>query len=63
MRPQEAIKILQLSEGILGFEFIWITDGKGWQTARNNLEETFDSMTNLYNINDLRNGIFEKVIK
>lgn len=51
------------AEGILGFEFIWITDGKGWQTARNNLEETFDSMTNLYNINDLRNGIFEKVIK
>ena len=51
------------AEGILGFEFSWITDGKGWQTARNNLEETFDSMTNLYNINDLRNGIFEKVIK
>lgn len=51
------------AEGIVGFEFIWITDGKGWQTARNNLEETFDSMTNLYNINDLRNGIFEKVIK
>ena len=51
------------SEGIVGFEFIWITDGKGWQTARNNLEETFDSMTNLYNINDLRNGIFDRVIK
>ena len=51
------------AEGIVGFEFIWITDGKGWQTARNNLEETFDSMTNLYNINDLRNGIFDKVIK
>lgn len=51
------------AEGIVGFEFIWITDGKGWQTARNNLEETFDSMTNLYNINDLRNGILDKVIK
>lgn len=51
------------AEGIVGFEFIWITDGKGWQTARNNLEETFDSMTNLYNINDLRNGIFDRVIK
>ena len=51
------------AEGIVGFEFIWITDGKGWQTARNNLEETFDSLTNLYNINDLRNGILDKVIK
>ena len=51
------------AEVIVGFEFIWITDGKGWQTARNNLEETFDSMINLYNINDLRNGILDKVIK
>lgn len=51
------------AEGIAGFEFIWITDGKGWQTARNNLEETFDSMINLYNINYLRNGILDKVIK
>ncbi|MFR7835336.1 MAG: type II restriction endonuclease [Ezakiella sp.] len=51
------------AEGIAGFEFILITDGKGWQTARNNLEETFDSMANLYNINDLRNGILDKVIK
>lgn len=51
------------AEGIVGFEFIWITDGKGWQTARNNLEETFDSMANLYNINDLRNGILDKVVK
>ena len=29
---------------ISGFEFIWITDGKGWKSAKNNLEETFDVM-------------------
>jgi type II restriction enzyme len=43
--------------------FVWFTDGKGWITARNNLEETFDVMENIYNINDMENGIIEKVIK
>ncbi len=43
--------------------FVWFTDGKGWISARNNLEETFDVMENIYNINDMENGIIEKVIK
>lgn len=46
-----------------GFSFIWITDGKGWISARNNLEETFDIMDNIFNINDLESGILKKVIK
>ena len=49
---------------INGLTFIWITDGiKGWKSARNNLKETFDVLEHLYNINDLENGILEKVIK
>ncbi len=52
----------EISE-IQGFEFIWITDGKGWNTAKRNLEETFDVLDDLYNINDLENGILTKVIK
>lgn len=48
---------------IKGFEFVWITDGRGWKNARNNLEETFDVLENLYNINDLNSGIINKVIK
>lgn len=46
-----------------GFSFIWITDGKGWISARNNLEETFDIMDNIFNINDLESGILKKVVK
>lgn len=46
---------------ISGFTFVWFTDGKGWIKAKNNLEETFDIMENLYNINDLENGIISKV--
>lgn len=45
------------------FTFVWFTDGKGWTSARHNLEETFDVMEHIYNINDLENGIIEKVMK
>lgn len=45
-----------------GFKFVWFTDGQGWKGAKNNLEETFDVLENLYNINDLENGIIDKVI-
>ena len=48
---------------INNFEFVWFTDGIGWNTAKHNLEETFDVMENIYNINDMENGIIEKVIK
>jgi len=43
-----------------GFEFVWITDGKGWKSARNKLEEAFYAIPNVYNlttINDFLNLI------
>lgn len=46
---------------IKGAKFIWITDGQGWKSARKNLEETFDVLDNLYNINDLQNGVLKRV--
>lgn len=51
------------TDTIDGFTFVWFTDGKGWTSARNNLEETFDIMEHIYNINDLENGAIEKVFK
>ena len=45
------------------FTFVWFTDGKGWTSARNNLEETFDVMEHIYNIKDLENGIIKEVFK
>lgn len=48
---------------INGFTFVWFTDGKGWTSARNNLEETFDVMDNIYNIKDLENGIIKETFK
>ena len=33
-----------------GFEFVWITDGIGWKSARNKLEEAFYAIPNVYNL-------------
>lgn len=51
------------ADTIDGFTFVWFTDGKGWASARNNLEETFDVMDHIYNIKDLENGIIKEVFK
>jgi type II restriction enzyme len=53
--------LAQEAEAIKGFTFVWITDGKGWGKAKNNLEETFDRMEHLYNIHDLENGILNQI--
>ena len=46
-----------------GVTFVWFTDGTGWDSARNNLEETFDVLDTIYNIADMRNGIIKQVFK
>ena len=55
--------IAEESEKVVGFEFVWFTDGMGRISARNNLKETFDNTKNLYNINDMKNGIINKIFK
>ena len=51
------------TETIDGFTFVWFTDGKGWTSARNNLEETFDVMRHIYNIKDLEDGVINEVFR
>lgn len=52
------------TDTIDGFTFVWFTDGKGWTSARHNLEETFDVMEHIYSIADLEsktiNELFEE---
>jgi len=36
--------------GVPGFEFVWITDGVGWNSARNKLEEAFAAIPSIYNL-------------
>lgn len=49
------------SDTINGFTFVWFTDGKGWTSARHNLEETFDVLPHIYNIKDMEQGIMNEV--
>lgn len=35
------------------FEFVWITDGQGWHSAKNKLEEAFSIIPSLYNLSTL----------
>lgn len=51
--------IAEESRQVSGVEFIWITDGGGWKSARRNLEETFNIMKHLYNISETEAGVFE----
>ncbi len=53
--------IAQKVKQITGVTFIWITDGTGWNYAKNNLEETFNELETLYNINDLENGVLNNL--
>lgn len=52
-------QIAQEAKNINGFTFVWFTDGKGWIDARHNLEETFEILETIYNIDDMKNDILK----
>ena len=53
--------IAEEAKQVDGVEFVWVTDGGGWRSARRNLKETFETMEHLYNIADMENDIFEEL--
>ena len=54
-------QIAQEVATIPGVTFVWFTDGKGWNSARNNLQETFDVLDTIYNIQDMEMDIMKKL--
>lgn len=46
---------------VRGFEFLWVTDGKGWLSARNKLQEAYYTIPSVYNLSTLRG--FLEIIK
>lgn len=44
------------------FEFVWITDGQGWLSAKNKLEEAFSIIPSLYNLTTI-NEFVDKIEK
>ena len=54
-------QIAQEVATIPGVTFVWFTDGRGWNSARNNLRETFDVLETIYNIQDMEMDIMKKL--
>ena len=55
--------IAEEAKNIDGFTFVWITDGKGWTSAKHDLRETFTVLDTLYNISDMEAGIFISLLR
>ena len=45
-----------------GFNFVWITDGVGWNSARNKLEEAFYTIPDIFNLTTISKFI-EQIAK
>jgi type II restriction enzyme len=43
------------------FEFVWITDGQGWFSAKNKLEEAYNNIPSVYNLTTLEDFV-KKII-
>lgn len=54
-------EMAQEAERINGFQFVWVTDGGGWKSARNNLRETFEIMETIYNLAELEGDAFKRL--
>lgn len=37
-----------------GFEFVWITDGIGWKSAKNKLQEAYSIIPSIYNLTSIK---------
>ena len=44
-----------------GYEFVWITDGIGWRSAKNKLQEAYSIISSIYNLTDIAE--FIKLVK
>ena len=42
---------------VQGFEFVWITDGIGWRSAKNKLQEAYSIIPSIYNLTDINDFI------
>lgn len=42
---------------IKGFEFIWITDGTAWKSAKNKLQEAYNKIPGMYNLTNITDFI------
>lgn len=52
--PRSYMDVAKKINSVDGFEFVWITDGIGWNKAKEQLNEAYDEIPNIYNLSTLR---------
>ena len=55
--PRSYMDVAKKINSVEGFEFVWITDGIGWKKAKEQLNEAYDEIPNVYNLNTLQDFI------
>ena len=55
-------KELQQMLSIPKVKFLWITDGKGWETARHPLRSAYDKLDYVWNLSWLNRGYLEEIV-
>ena len=51
------IELAPRVNSVEGYEFVWITDGIGWRSARNKLEEAYNTIPRVYNLSNINSFI------
>lgn len=46
-------ELAPIVNGVKGYEFVWITDGEGWNSAKNKLAEAYNDIPRMYNFTTL----------
>ena len=42
--------------------FVWISDGKGWDTAKNPLLKAFNVIPNIFNLTMVQDGFLKAIV-
>lgn len=62
-KPNEVARayreLAPIINGVDGFEFVWITDGRGWEQAKGKLSEAYAAIPRVYNFKTLPDFIKE----
>lgn len=53
--------IAKKTKKIRDFQYMWITDGKGWQYSKQTLKTIYNNIKCIYNLKDVENGLFNNL--
>ena len=48
---------------VKGFEFVWITDGIGWKSAKNKLQEAYNIIPKIYNLTSIEEDVYKRQVQ